>query len=109
VKFLCGERKDGCCDCGPVRPGTYATEINIHNYHNREVRIMKHVLPLVLGGAVRGREPNFTHRLAGDGVVLPAHSATMDDCCRIYELLLGAQPTGAMPLTLGFLEIVSPV
>jgi hypothetical protein len=33
----------------------------------------------------------------------------MDDCCRIQEVLLGAAPTGPVPLTLGILEIVSTV
>jgi hypothetical protein len=33
----------------------------------------------------------------------------MDDCCRILELLLGAPPTAPTPLTVGVLELVSPV
>ena len=34
----------------------------------------------------------------------------MDDCCRIMELLLGAPSAAAsVPLTVGFLEIISPV
>jgi hypothetical protein len=109
VKFLCGERDDGCTDCGPVRPGTYATEINIHNHHDRDVGIVKRVLPLVLAGAVRGREPRHTGPVTTDNLLLPAHSATMDDCCRILELLLGARPAAATPLTVGILEIISPV
>jgi V8-like Glu-specific endopeptidase len=109
VKFLCGEQKDDPCECGSVRPGTYATEINIHNFHEREVPIRKRVLPLVLAGAVRGREPRFTTAAAADKIVLPAHSATMDDCCRLLELILGARPAAPTPLTIGFLEIVSPV
>jgi hypothetical protein len=109
VKFLCGEQEDGCRGCGAMRPGKYATEINIHNFHERDVRIGKRVLPLILSGVVRGREPNFTGAGAVDKIVLPAHSATMDDCCRILELLLGAKPAAEGPLTGGFLEIVSPV
>jgi hypothetical protein len=110
VKFLCGRQADDCCDCGPVRPGNYATEINIHNYNSREVPVVKRVLPLVLAGAARGREPGFTRPTAVDRIVLPPDSATMDDCCRIMEVLLGA-PSGAasVPLTVGFLEIISPV
>jgi hypothetical protein len=109
VKVLCGEQKDDPCDCLSVRPGTYATEINIHNFHEREVPVQKRVLPLVLAGAVRGREPKFTAAAATDKIVLPAHGATMDDCCRILELLLGARPAAQLPLTIGFLELVSPV
>jgi hypothetical protein len=109
VKFLCGQQDDGCADCAPVRPGIYATEINIHNHHEREVGIIKRVLPLVLAGAARGREPRHTGPMATDRLVLPPHSATMDDCCRILELLLGAPPAAPTPLTVGILEITSPV
>jgi hypothetical protein len=109
VKFLCGEQSDGCYHCGPVRPGAYATEINIHNYHARDVRISRRVLPLVLAGAARGRGPKVTGPLAVDSILLPAQSATMEDCCRITELLLGAPPSGLVPLTAGVIEIVSAV
>jgi hypothetical protein len=40
---------------------------------------------------------------------LPAHTATMDDCCRLQQLLFGAPTAGPMPLTIGILEIVSTV
>lgn len=109
VKFVCGEQPDECCVCSPMRPGRYATEINIHNFHDREVGIVKQVIPLVLAGAVRGREPQVAGVAARDKIVLPAHSATMDDCCRITEVLLGAKPAGPVPLTIGLLEISSPV
>ncbi len=109
VKFLCGEQKEDCCGCGPVRPGRYATEINIHNFRDREARVLKRVIPLVLAGAARGREPHVSAVAATDKMVLPAHSATMDDCCRILELLLGAKPSGNAPLTIGILEITSAV
>lgn len=109
VKFLCGLQPNDPCCCGPVSPGTYATEINIHNFHDRDVAIQKHILPLVVAGAVAGREPRFVGRKASDKIVLPPHSATMDDCCRIGELLFGAPRQTAGPLTIGFLEILSPV
>jgi hypothetical protein len=108
VKFVCGVQAEDC-GCTPVRPGHYATEINIHNYQNREVKIQKRILPVVMAGAVRGREPAFTRAMATDTIVLPGHSATMDDCCRIGELLLGAPPAQQLPITIGFLEIVSPI
>jgi hypothetical protein len=108
VKFVCGVQTEPDCHCAPVRPGEYATEINIHNYLDVEVKIEKHVLPMVFAGAVAGREPRFVGRKASDRLVLPPHSATMDDCCRLRELLLG-EPSGAdVPLTIGFLEIISP-
>jgi hypothetical protein len=56
-----------------------------------------------------GREPRVVKRRIGDRIKLPADSATMDDCCRITEMLLGAPSTSPMPLTIGFLEIVSNV
>lgn len=109
VKFLCGEQKDDCCACGPVQPGRYATEINIHNSGSTQAPVLKRVIPLVLAGAVSGREPQFKGPAATEIIRLPAHNATMDDCCRLLELLLGAPPTGPVPLTLGILEIVSTV
>jgi hypothetical protein len=109
VKFVCGIQPDCSCACAPVRPGTYATEINISNPHGREVPIRKLVVPVVFAGAAVGREPRSAGPRAEDKLTLPAHSATMDDCCRLAELLLGAAPTSPMPLTIGFLQIISPV
>jgi len=109
VKFVCGTAAKCDCECGPVRPGVYATEINIHNYHDAEASLQKFVIPVVLAGAAAGREPKCAGRKASDRIVLPPHSATMDDCCRLAELLFGAAPAGPLPLTIGFLEIVSPV
>ncbi len=109
VQFLCGEQKGDCCGCSPVQPGRYATEINIHNSGEKNAPVLKRAIPLVLAGAVAGREPKFKGPATTDGIRLPAHTATMDDCCRLLELLLGALPAGPVPLTLGILEIVSTV
>jgi Trypsin-like peptidase domain/von Willebrand factor type A domain len=111
VKFLCGEqRADECCGrCAPVRPGRYATEINIHNPSAKEAPVLKRVIPLVAAGVATGREPNSTGPATRDLVRLPAHAATMDDCCRILEMLHGKAPTGSPPLTLGILEVISTV
>jgi hypothetical protein len=109
VKFVCGTQSDCDCDCAPVRPGSYATEINIYNHNEKETTIRKRVVPVVLAGAPAGREPHVVSSRAEDKIILPPHSATMDDCCRIAELLLGAAAQGPAPLTIGFLEIVSPV
>jgi len=65
------------------------------------------VLPLVNSGAVVGREPAVAGGRGSDQIELPPASATMDDCCRIAELLLGAAPSGDMPLTVGILAILS--
>ena len=107
VKFLCGSQPDCPCDCAPVRPGSYATEINLHNYHGVDVELQKQLVPLVLAGAPGGREPRWVGPRATDTITLPPHSATMDDCCRIAELLLGAPAPSPIPLTIGLLEITS--
>jgi hypothetical protein len=109
VKFVCGEQRDDCCGCAPVRPGRYSTEINIHNPTDKEAPVLKRVIPLVLAGAASGREPRSMEPAARDAIRLPAHSATMDDCCRLLELLLGAASAASIPLTLGVLEIISTV
>jgi hypothetical protein len=107
VKFVCGIQKDDPEGCLTVRPGTYATEINIHNFKDTVIQIEKYVLPVVIFGNVVGREPKFTGPQAKDSIELPPNTATMDDCCRISELLLGHPPLGPSPLTIGFLVIVS--
>ena len=89
VKFICGEQKDGCCGCNPVQPGRYSTEINIHNPENKTAAVLKRAIPLVLAGAVSGREPKFKQTVTKELIRLPAHSATMDDCCHLLEILLG--------------------
>lgn len=104
VKFVCGTQHESC-GCSPVRPGSYATQISIHNYSNDRVTVRKRFIPLVLAGAALGREPKIGTTRAEDGIELPAHTATMDDCCRITELLFGA-PVDA--LTIGIIEIIVP-
>jgi len=106
VKFVCGVQKNQEIGCPVVRPGIYATEINIHNFHDKEVKLEKFVLPVVRHGEPRGREPEYVRIQAKDSIVLPPNTATMDDCCRIAELLYGSIPH-PLPLTIGYLEIVS--
>ncbi len=107
VKFLCGEQNDDCCGCAPVRPGRYSTDINIHNCQEKEAPVVERVISLVLAGAVSGREPKFKEPATLERIRLPAHSATMHDCCRLLEGLLGAPPASPVPLSIGILEIVS--
>jgi len=107
VKFVCGEQKDDCCRCAPVVPGRYSTEINILNPHSKLSAVLKRVIPLVLVGAAAGREPKVVKPASTEVIKLPAHSATMDDCCRILEMALGAQTAGPVPLTVGILEIIA--
>jgi hypothetical protein len=90
-----------------VQPGRYATEINIHNYGIKEVAIHKRFIPVVLAGAPVGREPKVVVPRAEDKIILPPQTATMDDCCRIAELLFGGEAASPMPITIGFLEITA--
>jgi hypothetical protein len=107
AKFVCGEQPGCGCDCAPVQPGRYATEINIHNYGTEEVAVQKRFIPVVLAGAAAGREPKVVAARADDKIVLPPQTATMDDCCRIAELLFGGEAESPMPITIGFLEITA--
>jgi hypothetical protein len=103
VKFVCGTQQE-TCGCASVAPGRYATQISIHNYGQEAVKLRKRFIPLVLAGAPLGREPRSGESRAEDGIELPPHTATMDDCCRIGQLLFGA-PVDA--LTIGILEITA--
>jgi hypothetical protein len=108
VKFVCGVNEQASEGCSPLRSGRYATEINIYNGHCSEAVIEKRVTPVVLRGEAIGREPRVAKEMAQDRIKLPPRTATMDDCCRLAELL--KQPvTLNGPLTIGFLEIVSDV
>jgi hypothetical protein len=67
---------------------------------------------LINSGAVVAREPSVADVTAlparqVDLVKLPPLAATMDDCCRIAEMLLGASPSGDTALTIAILTIVS--
>lgn len=105
VKFVCGEQPASDCHCAPLRPGKYATEINIHNPYLTPVVVTKRFVPLVLAGAPVGREPRVGLAGAVDRIELPPHGATMDDCCRITEMVYGAPGASSAALTVGFLEI----
>jgi hypothetical protein len=107
VKFICGVQAECGCECASVQPGRYATEINIHNYSSKEVAILKRFVPVVLAGAPVGREPRAATTRAEDKIILPPHTATLDDCCRIAVLLFGADGTSSIPLTIGILEITA--
>jgi len=113
VKIVCGKQTgaDCCCVAG-TRPGLYATEVNIQNLNFAPTRVLKFVQPLINLGAVVAREPNLTDlttlpKRQVEEIIFPPLAATMDDCCRIAEMLLGAPPSGETPLTIAILSIVS--
>jgi hypothetical protein len=117
VKFLCGYVKEtppGVVPLTPdatLRPGIYATDVNILNYHRVSVTVHKYLYPLMLQTRPRGREPRSVGRYAEDVITLPGKSATFDDCFRMHELLHEGPDiaVGDAPLSICFLEIVSPV
>jgi hypothetical protein len=116
VKSVCGKQTEAhCCCVAGARPGVYATEVNIQNLNLVRAPVVKLILPLINSGAVVAREPNVADPAAPGGmraveaIILPPLAATMDDCCRIAELLLGGPPSGDTGLTIGLLTIVSLV
>ena len=77
------------------------------NAGDKQTPVLKRMIPLVLAGTVTGREPNVKTPTTIEVIRLPGHAATMDDCCRILEMTLGAPPAGPVGLTVGILEILS--
>jgi hypothetical protein len=68
------------------------------------------VQPLISSGAVVAREPNLTDPTTlpprqVEALVLPPPAATMDDRCRIGEML--PPPSGEAALTIAILSLVS--
>jgi hypothetical protein len=118
VKFVCGLQPfdpTGAAATGEpvVKPGNYATEINIHNYTYRQVPLGKKVLILVKDATVEGRvgrEPKPVEPVVFDMIQLPPDGATMDDCNRIWALTkTNLTANNPRPLTIGYLVILSPV
>jgi len=113
VKIVCGKQADtNCCCVAGTRPGVYATEVNIQNLNREPAPIMKLVVPLINSGAVVAREPKFYNPalpapVIEDFITLPPWGATMDDCCRIAELLLGGPPSGDTGLIIALLTLGS--
>ena len=111
VKIVCGKQTEtNCCCVAGARPGLYATEVNIQNLNLARTLVLKFVQPLISLGAVVAREPNLTDPTTLpprqiEAIVLPPLAATMDDCCRIGEML--PPPSGEAGLTIAILSIVS--
>jgi hypothetical protein len=109
VKFVCGlQGPSPLPGEPPVKPGNYATEINIHNpfYTPNGNEIRKKVVFLVKDGQPIGREPQQQGPAGLDGIVLGPDFATMDDCNRIFEIA-GMPVPPVMPLTIGYLVLLS--
>jgi hypothetical protein len=73
---------------------------------------VKFVQRLINLAAAVAREPNVADPTTLpprqiEHITLPALGTTMDDCCRIAEMLLGAPPSGDTALSIAILSIVS--
>lgn len=113
VKIVCGKQTGtNCCCVAGTRPGLYATEVNIQNLNFVQAPVIKFVQPLIHLGVVLAREPDVTDptkisKRQFEELILPPLAATMDDCCKIAEML--PAPSGETPLTIAILSIVSTV
>jgi hypothetical protein len=120
AKFVCGflptPTQPGAVGEPPVKPGNYATDINIHNYNYRDLKIHKKLLVLVgtpqPGAVVQPpfvlREPQVARPYKFMPIVLGPDYATMDDCNAIWQMAAQTGPPlqpGA--LTIGYLVILS--
>jgi hypothetical protein len=116
AKFVCGEQpadQDGQPIAGEpaVKPGNYATEINIHNPHYLgPIQIREKALLLVDRGEPVARAPSTADPVLFSPLfALPDDGATMVDCNAIWALRNpGTTPPSPMPLMIGYLVIVSP-
>ena len=107
VKFLCGiQKRPFENDCSAILArGIYSTEINILNFGFRKIVIAKAFIPLVVKNEAIAREPKFSQLVNVERVELPPVSGTMDDCCKLAEMIKVKDEQ----LKIGYLEIISPV
>lgn len=110
VKYVIGHQELEECDSKmPVNAGNYTTEINIHNYQQKEAVIEKYMVPVIFNGEALGREPKYVSVVAKDKIALPPRTATMDDTYRLAELLYHNDPPCKISLSIGFLHIISNI
>ena len=119
AKFVCGYQSPlpapGTTLVGEpvVKPGNYATEINIHNPQYREVKLFKKVLLLADARNPQQprvvREPESVGPVVTDTLILKPDYATLDDCNRLYAWTApaGGLPAFPPPLMIGYLVILS--
>ncbi len=111
AKFVCGlQGIQTAPGEPPVKPGNYATEINIHNYNYREVLVHKKVIVLVDRGQVVGREPQAQPPTKFVTTTVGPDYGMMDDCNAIWGLVFPTvAPPNPMPSFIGYLVIISPL
>ena len=107
VKFLCGLQTLAGSPPNepPVKPGNYATAVNIHNFHAQSEAVFakKAVQALPQHSPVRGKIGNLCLE------ALPPNGAMEVDCTDIVKLLGFPAGTAPPPFIKGFVEVVSPV
>jgi|SwirhirootsSR2_FD_contig_31_7421231_length_835_multi_3_in_0_out_0_1 hypothetical protein len=115
AKFVCGYQPPvtaaGQVGEPVVKPGNYATDINIHNPNYRNIRLDKKLIVLVQAGQAIANEPQSVEPRKIFSMTLNADFATMDDCNNLWKLLgVTALPAAPAPtLTIGYLVILSPL
>jgi hypothetical protein len=115
AKFVCGYQSPTVATGGPVsgepvvKPGNYATDINIQNPNFKLVPLIKRVIVLVDGNVVK-REPTQVGPSGSDAIELQGDFSTLDDCNKLYlnTHQVPVVPT-PMPLFIGYLVILSPL
>ena len=115
AKFVCGWQQPAPAGANPqgeftVKPGNYATDINIHNPNYKQVPIRKKFIITVQNGQAIANEPAQVEPRRIVTMTLGADMVTMDDCNNLWKYSFPAgPPPGQMPLTIGYLVVLSPV
>ena len=113
VKFVCGQQPPISANPigePPVKPGNYATEINIHNGNYKTIGLRKKIVLLVDKGQVVALEPQAVGPRAKMSADMQADYGMIDTCNGLYNAVYPAAPiAGPMPLMIGYLVILSPL
>ena len=110
VKIVCGKQTEtNCCCVAGVRPGVYATEVNIQNLNLLPAPVVKPVLPLINSGAVVAREPNIADPALTRDRRHHTSPAGRDDGRLLPHrgVAAGRAPSGDTGLTIAILTILS--
>jgi hypothetical protein len=119
AKFVCGFQDINAAGVPApgepvVKPGNYATEINIHNPSYKHMPLRKKFLVLVNLQNPQSpwiiREPAQVEPMKIITMTLGPDYATMDDCNNLWRLTYGAAsvPPSPMPVFIGYLVVLSP-
>jgi hypothetical protein len=115
AKFVCGYQQaaqPGAIITGEttLKPGNYATVINIHNPIYKQVPLRKKFIVEMVGSQPFAMEPQQTEPRNVVTMTLGPDMVTMDDCNNLWKYSFpAAPPTGQMPVFIGYLVILSPV